>query len=54
MPSLLDLAKDGRDFTVKPDGVNSLVHAGVGSGVVPNDNQVVMTGKTSRSESGKD
>ena len=33
------------DFIVKPDGVNSLVHAGVGSGVVPNDGQIVMTGK---------
>jgi hypothetical protein len=33
------------DFIVEPNGVNSLVHAGVGSGIVPNDDQVVMTGE---------
>jgi hypothetical protein len=33
------------DFIVEKDGVNSLVHAGVGSGIVPNDDQVVMTGE---------
>jgi choice-of-anchor A domain-containing protein len=30
------------NFTVEPNGVNSLVHAGVGSNIFPNDNQVVM------------
>jgi hypothetical protein len=30
------------DFTVELNGVNSLVHAGVGSNIFPNDNQVVM------------
>jgi hypothetical protein len=33
------------DFIVEPNGVNSLVHAGVGSGIVPNDDQVIMTGE---------
>ena len=32
------------DFVVKSGGVNSLVQAGVGSGVVPNDDQIIMTG----------
>jgi hypothetical protein len=33
------------DFIVEKQGVNSLVHAGKGSGIVPNDDQVVMTGE---------
>ena len=35
------------DFKVESDGVNSLVKAGVGSQIVPDSNQVVMTGKFS-------
>ena len=33
------------DFLIKSGGVNSLVNAGVGSGVVPKGDQVIMTGK---------
>jgi hypothetical protein len=33
------------DFVVEPNGVHSLVDAGVGSGIVPNDDQIVVTGK---------
>ena len=33
------------DYIVEPNGVNSLVHAGAGSGIVPNDDQVVITGE---------
>lgn len=33
------------DFIVKPGGVNTLVNSGLGSGIVPNDDQVVMTGE---------
>jgi hypothetical protein len=33
------------DFIVEPAGVNSLVVAGIGSGIVPNDDQVIVTGE---------
>jgi hypothetical protein len=33
------------DFIVKPGGVSTLVNSGLGSGIVPNDDQVVMTGE---------
>jgi hypothetical protein len=33
------------DFVIERNGANSLVHAGKGSGIVPNDGQDVMTGE---------